>query len=1463
MALTQTRQPNFVESDYLIGGNVEWSDTTNAISDNGVGAFASVPINDVTEGLWGHHFGFNIPGTATIEKIVVRIRGKALELYDGTSRVTAEIHDYDVRLTKHGTTAGTSLTYPSAWKDYWVDAIYQGGLWGSTWTPAEVNSNGFGVALAVFAMGDLGQVGEPRVDSLEITVHYFTEYEDEGDGGATAEGISVVDPELMDGGVFGNSPDQNEFIDGAFVPPVDGGILASGSADVAWAAPAEGGALAGGVATESHDAANESSGGAVAEGEADVDFFDIFVTSGGVQVSGEPTSHNFYGADGGALVHGSSDVKNDFSATGAVLVGGEVIPVGVSNEPRDGVPSGILAGGSSQRSSTSSWSYEATGYVLLGTATNYGMGDIVLSASGSIYVSNVLDPVIVNVRFNRDYAFEWRTKAFISKDITFRWNTGQLTMYWYRVIGKGRQGDECDLVADPCCQKFIVNVHARTAAELCEKLSERNWNWPIESVQQFSRPAETELADDYIDEYGECNELIPLEICEIPQCADFCVDHDLRVTFNFTMSQSVDAFYNGDGDGTGDGTVDPMTKAVFIGGAADTILDKDLPDYIYSPTIEEIILDDFGERQLYLSGEAQASPSDLSSRGGGVKLGGETQVGFPRHEFVGGVWPSQTTFTSASNAYTWSVSGSGLVPWNYPERVLLPDGTNAEADISFRYTTEYLIVDDLKLNLPTDINILGIKVYVHRWSTQTALRDFTLQLMDGTSAYSNNLARPAFTWPLIATTAWYGSDGLDGSDPFVPLDGTWDVSVLNGRDFGIGIQVEEFGNNPGSYAYVDYFSMEVFYEAKTNQVLRIGGSSLVKSEVYAVEGNGGIQLAGGAGHYRFDLRYLPTGIGLNQPTSFLISGSHATDLYYEVAEMNTVWWDKGDPVVEANKGTVAYWSSDATSQSRGDILGTPVPGTIEWQDPEEALVADISYAYADLGNTPYASDFLVVRNIGLDLDPHFKIHGIRIIIGNRFGSKPSIYDEHVYLVRSNSIISDNFAKNQIWDEIPETIEYGSTGFDEESQLRDTELNPWDVDDVNDPEFGLAIAAGNLDTTADTFAKIDGIAFELTVEAFAREEVEQAHIRIMGSADAWADPHISQGGLSASGFADVQPYWVTMDGGVSASGVTGLVDDWVYDPADGTWDGTDDMWHVRMGGSAVAYFENEYVGIGGSIVGGAASVASNRFDYTSDGNAIFILGSADQKGTDLKAATIKIGGDMVVLGIGGVYLEIPEDEYPINIDPLIGTVPSCGCLSVPLSIALRHNLNNRNIFTQFLIRNDLHLDGDLELFYNVPNDSWQYNAHFVGYSADADTREKWDLVFEVQCTEEMGGVNIGRKIWKAAVGIFRKNLTTGEDFDTRIVFGVLPQAICDTNANELDFEMTYNTQLDFATVFPENAVIYQATLYDNIGMFKNQYWVNAPNLTIAVSQSGFALPQTRHDIYSTVVQPDEAVPVPSS
>jgi hypothetical protein len=113
-------------------------------------------------------FKLEVPEAAEIRGITVTIRragGSSTEAVDGA-----------VSLIKAGVIGGTDRSLPMPWAGPEYANVDYGGpedLWGETWTPADVNSANFGVALsAIYA--NMGGNGRAYVDIVYATIHYQT-----------------------------------------------------------------------------------------------------------------------------------------------------------------------------------------------------------------------------------------------------------------------------------------------------------------------------------------------------------------------------------------------------------------------------------------------------------------------------------------------------------------------------------------------------------------------------------------------------------------------------------------------------------------------------------------------------------------------------------------------------------------------------------------------------------------------------------------------------------------------------------------------------------------------------------------------------------------------------------------------------------------------------------------------------------------------------------------------------------------------------------------------------------------------------------------------------------------------------------------------------------------------------------------------------------------------------------------
>ena len=153
------------EGHYDASGS-NWSDLDNIISDNDVAASNSVVSGTASKFLYGTLYGFNIPSSATIRGIEVKIKRKSAYTENWTHL------DQNVKMKKSGITVGSNHANSNYWgNNYWDSWIYGNStdLWGTTWTPSDINESGFGAGVSCTVL--YGTV-IAYVDWIAIKVYY-------------------------------------------------------------------------------------------------------------------------------------------------------------------------------------------------------------------------------------------------------------------------------------------------------------------------------------------------------------------------------------------------------------------------------------------------------------------------------------------------------------------------------------------------------------------------------------------------------------------------------------------------------------------------------------------------------------------------------------------------------------------------------------------------------------------------------------------------------------------------------------------------------------------------------------------------------------------------------------------------------------------------------------------------------------------------------------------------------------------------------------------------------------------------------------------------------------------------------------------------------------------------------------------------------------------------------------------
>lgn len=155
-------------------GSIGWSNLLNGVSSNNsyisCGTLLGILASAQTNYIQASGYGFAIPSTATVCGIEVRVERNAAGLLVGSS-----VTDKNVFLMKGGTQVGSNHASGSGWSGSDGVDIYgnSADLWGTTWTPAQINATNFGVFFSAQMNAGLASLFlTANVDAISVTVYY-------------------------------------------------------------------------------------------------------------------------------------------------------------------------------------------------------------------------------------------------------------------------------------------------------------------------------------------------------------------------------------------------------------------------------------------------------------------------------------------------------------------------------------------------------------------------------------------------------------------------------------------------------------------------------------------------------------------------------------------------------------------------------------------------------------------------------------------------------------------------------------------------------------------------------------------------------------------------------------------------------------------------------------------------------------------------------------------------------------------------------------------------------------------------------------------------------------------------------------------------------------------------------------------------------------------------------------------
>ncbi|MFM2145178.1 MAG: hypothetical protein RL732_14, partial [Bacteroidota bacterium] len=148
------------------GTGTGWTSPSSVLSNDNIYATISLGTSTSSSALTATNFNFNIPANATI----VGIQASVSRF--GTN---ASLQDNNISLLKAGVSSGNNKAVTgTGWPTAEAVANYGGtsDLWGTSWTPSDINASNFGLSLIVTNTATTGTSRTASVDFIDITISY-------------------------------------------------------------------------------------------------------------------------------------------------------------------------------------------------------------------------------------------------------------------------------------------------------------------------------------------------------------------------------------------------------------------------------------------------------------------------------------------------------------------------------------------------------------------------------------------------------------------------------------------------------------------------------------------------------------------------------------------------------------------------------------------------------------------------------------------------------------------------------------------------------------------------------------------------------------------------------------------------------------------------------------------------------------------------------------------------------------------------------------------------------------------------------------------------------------------------------------------------------------------------------------------------------------------------------------------
>ena len=611
-----------------------------------------------------------------------------------------------------------------------------------------------------------------------------------------------------------------------------------------------------------------------------------------------------------------------------------------------------------------------------------------------------------NVKLN----CSWRTSLLQTIRRKFSWDTGQLIKYYYRVVSQCLTGcPPYDVSTDDCSVQVTSIIEASSITDLCEKFSSRV-NFPILKVEKLSTPSHTADIQSQLSRgiTNDCTVFEPIDICTNAACVEVCLLLDatiiglgfaevspialLKFTASGKINLSGESNYSADFDDNenyyhiSNGNINVSGYIIqdtsgtyeysfrqyvssgsifiasdyklscnhynFIGGidryyvdiwpsqVNETISDPNQNNWYYKNVFSDFPIYGLPQSQGFFATD-QISSTDPN-------------IGFILKSYVG-AYP-ETPYLNFSNFRT-----IGVFPPTYDSYLKDPFGGNTFGTYNLNDLTKIGKVNEIPD--VDDFDILDVDVFLRRTSVNSFVVDNVIYLKNNGEFISENVA---------SNNQWTLSTYPNNNFEIKKYSFNVENYSIDPNSFEFSIQAK-YLSGINNYAGIHYLFLRVLYQNKIDQIVRTGGSALVKFDRYNYSSISQINVNG---YYNslIKFNYRPTG------RQIVLSSSNNIEL----------------PTYTVSGGIFIGGNSDCTSNA---IMYT-ASGSILLDSLN--LIESINFNYNLIGDFNLDSNNRIKVKYNYKIvDPSIQVSGVSYI-GREQVSTGGISIDGIYLLSSSN-----------------------------------------------------------------------------------------------------------------------------------------------------------------------------------------------------------------------------------------------------------------------------------------------------------------------------------------------------------------------------------------------------------------------------------------------------------------------------